>query len=187
MAAVRKSGEPSAGGFVVLGLLLEEPHSGYELVALAERSIGHFWPITKAHIYAELPRLEQCAYVASERVAQQSVPDKLVYTATDLGRQAFGAWLATADLGPAKLHHPLLLRVFFSRALKRPALLKVLDDAEALAVATRARYLERLGPGETRAGKAGPSMRRMTLRYGVLRLDAELAWIAELRGAAASP
>jgi PadR family transcriptional regulator AphA len=48
----------SPGAHAVLGLLSREPTSGYELGSLAERTIAHFWPITRAHIYAELGRLE---------------------------------------------------------------------------------------------------------------------------------
>src|SRR6266511_3546714 len=70
----------SPGAQAVLGLLSRQPTSGYELGSTAERTIAHFWPITRAHIYAELARLEAAGLVTATEVSQQRRPDKRVYS-----------------------------------------------------------------------------------------------------------
>ena len=182
MKATTRAPQLSTGALVVLGLVLDAPRSGYELAAVAATSLGHFWPITKAHIYAELPRLEAAGCVVGERIAQSGAPDKVVYAATDAGKESFRQWLADADLGPSRLHHPLLLKVFFARWLGPRDLARVLDEAEARARGLRAGYVDRLGAMPRANGPRGTvALRGATLRYGVARLDAELAWIEELR------
>lgn len=87
--------------------------------------------------------------------------------AADDGIARFRAWIADSDLGAAKLHHPLLLKVYFAHWL-----------------GPRSGYAARLAKGATRM-KTGPrsatALRGATLRYGIGRIDAELAWIAEVR------
>src|SRR6266511_3559331 len=88
----------SPGAQAVLGLLSRQPTSGYELGSTAERTIAHFWPITRAHIYAELARLEAAGLVTATEVSQQRRPDKRVYAITGAGEAALDAWLASPDL-----------------------------------------------------------------------------------------
>src|SRR6266511_801243 len=73
----------SPGAHAVLGLLSRHPTSGYELGSTAERTIAHFWPITRAHIYAELARLETAGLVTATEVSQRRRPDKRVYSITE--------------------------------------------------------------------------------------------------------
>src|SRR6266536_24756 len=103
----------SPGAYAVLGLLAREPTSGYELGSLAERTIAHFWPITRAHIYAELTRLEAAGLVSATEVEQQGRPDKRVYAVTAAGERALDAWLDLAELSGERHRHPLLLKTFF--------------------------------------------------------------------------
>ncbi|MEJ1935862.1 PadR family transcriptional regulator, partial [Nostoc sp. NIES-2111] len=103
------------GGWIVLGLLVQEaPQSGYDLASRATRGIAHFWPITKAQVYAELPRLEAAGLASSELVMQVGVPDKRLYRPTTAGKEAFKRWLATESFGEAKLRHPLLMQLWFA-------------------------------------------------------------------------
>lgn len=171
------SDSPSTGGLVILGLLLDGPRSGYEIVQIIERSIGQFWPMTKAHVYAELPRLADAGFARGERVAQQGAPDKVVYSATAAGRDTFRAWIATADLGAPRLHHPLLLKLFFAAEMSHESVRGLVDQREEEIRRTLAKYGELLSASR----KIGPSPRQWTLRYGVLRLEAELAFLDEVR------
>lgn len=51
--------------------------------------------MTKAHVYAELPRLAESGLARGERVEQQGAPDKVVFSVTEKGRDAFRSWIAT--------------------------------------------------------------------------------------------
>ncbi len=104
----------STGGYAVLGLLLDGPVSGWDLAIAAGRSISHFWPVTRAHIYTELPKIAHRGWATSTSVAQRHSPDKRVYRATEAGRDAFRLWLATVDLTEERGRQPLQLQLFFA-------------------------------------------------------------------------
>ncbi len=176
--------DPSPGGWLVLGLLMDPPaRSGYDLQALAARSVAHFWPITKAHVYAELPRLEALGYVRGSAVRQSGVPDKRVYTPTPQGKAAFSRWLAEVDLGEPKLRHPLLVKVFFGAALPPAVLAAELDRHAAELSALRATYTTLLEQSAGGRRSRAATMRALTLRHGVRRIAADLAWLADVREA----
>lgn len=66
------------------------PRSGYDLVALSDRSLAYYWPIPRSLIYRELSRLEGLGLLAGTEVAQAKLPDKRVYAITARARR--GRW-----------------------------------------------------------------------------------------------
>lgn len=175
------------GGWIVLGLLVQEaPQSGYDLASRAARSIAHFWPITKAQVYAELPRLEAAGHLVSEDIVQSGAPDKRVYRPTATGRAAFTRWLADVRLGDVKLRHPLLLKLWFGTESQTSRLLEACEQHRATLLAQRDRFdtlLTRLAAKSTASarGRLSAAHRQLALRHGVLRLEAELAWLDEVQ------
>jgi PadR family transcriptional regulator, regulatory protein AphA len=167
----------SPGAYAVLGLLSREPTSGYELGSLAERTIAHFWPITRAHIYAELGRLEDAGLVTATEVSQRGRPDKRVYAITEQGERALDAWLETADLGDERRRHPLLLKVFFGDRMRPDRLAGLLAAERERYQALRERYLAVAAALE---GDPHAVMRRATVLYGVRCAEAQLAWLDEV-------
>jgi DNA-binding PadR family transcriptional regulator len=176
--------KPSTGGWVILGLLLDAPRSGYELAAIAQRSVSQFWPVTKAHVYGELPRLERLGFVTGKDVPQKGAPDKRTYAVTKRGRTAFREWLAGSDLGEPLLRHPLLLQVFFGAHLPPSRLLDVVDDYRRRIVAAQENYaaiLERAAERQSDSSDGNAiAMRRLAIRYALLRLEAEHLWLKEI-------
>ena len=174
------------GGWIVLGLLVQDaPQSGYDLASRATRGIAHFWPITKAQVYAELPRLEAAGLVEGEVVIQEGAPDKRLYRPTAAGQAAFSSWLANVDLGEAKLRHPLLLRLWFSSEADLAPLRAGCERHREALEAQQARFeelIERLDARTTRsaASRRSSAHRRLALRHGLLRIDAEIQWLSEV-------
>lgn len=174
----------STAGFVVLGLLGDGPRSGYDLAALAGRTVAHFWPVTRSHIYGELPRLEEAGLVRGRDVPQEGVPDKRIYRVTAAGRKALHQWLTHADLGEPRLHHPLLLRLFFGSALDAGEIDARLAEHAQTAQARRAlyqTYLARAGEARAETSAQAIRLRQLVLRYAIRRQDEELAWVEEVR------
>lgn len=167
----------SPGAHAVLGLLSRGPTSGYELGSLAERTIAHFWPITRAHIYTELGRLEGAGLVTATEVTQRGRPDKHVYTITEAGERALDAWLASADLGDERRRHPLLLKVFFGDRIPADRLASLLAAERARCEADRARYAAIAAALEDDPHTV---MRRATVLYGVRCAEAQLRWLDEV-------
>ncbi len=167
----------SPGAHAVLGLLSREPTSGYELGSLAERTIAHFWPITRAHIYAELGRLEDAGLVTATEVSQRGRPDKRVYAITAAGERALDDWLASADLGDERRRNPLLLKVFFGDRMSPERLAGLLAAQRARCEANRARYAAVVAELEDDPAAV---MRRATALYGVRCAESQLAWLDEV-------
>lgn len=84
--------------------LTERAGSGYELARRFDKSIGFFWSASHQQIYRVLKRMEEQGWVTSRAVAQESRPDKKVYTVSPAGRAELAHWIATPaeDVGPLR-------------------------------------------------------------------------------------
>jgi DNA-binding PadR family transcriptional regulator len=167
----------SPGAHAVLGLLSRGPTSGYELGSLAERTIAHFWPITRAHIYAELGRLEDAGLVSATEVAQRGRPDKRIYAITPDGERVLDDWLDSADLGDERRRNPLLLKVFFGDRMAPERLAGLLAAERERCQALSAHYRSVAAGLE---GRPDEVMRHATVLYGVHCVEAQLTWLDEV-------
>src|ERR671919_173238 len=105
--------------YAVLGLLSRRgPMSGYDLTAYADRSVAHFWPISRSLIYRESARLERLGLVRGSDVAQERLPDKRIYEVTEEGRRALDRWLGEASFEPDRGRSSFLLMFFFGERMR---------------------------------------------------------------------
>jgi DNA-binding PadR family transcriptional regulator len=96
--------------YAILTLLVEHPHSGYDITKKFDGSVGFFWKATHQQIYRELAKLEAQSWVCSEVVPQEGRPDKRLYALTDLGKQQLLAWLAKPT-EPMMIKEELLIKL----------------------------------------------------------------------------
>jgi DNA-binding PadR family transcriptional regulator len=92
----------------LLGLLAEQPRTGYELTRLFDESLLNVWPASHSQIYPELAKL------AAEGLIRQTASGargKKVYSITPGGMDEILAWLRTEPDHSTK--NPSFLRVFF--------------------------------------------------------------------------
>ncbi len=196
----------STGGYVVLGLLLDEPASGWDLARKIDSSIAHFWPLTKAHVYAELPKIAGREWASAQEIAQSGAPDRRVYTATAAGRRAFRDWIAHVDLTDERGRQPLQLQLFFAAHADPAKLRQLLHTWEERARDTEQHCADILGKRgidttllprltldtlrDTECGHLrtlnssalqGLDARGMTALFGLRRAQADLAWLHEVR------
>lgn len=172
----------AVAGYLALGLLLDGPASGYQLVARAERSVTHFWPVTRSAIYAELPRLEERGWVEGTDVPQTGHPDKRVYRATETGEEAFVVWLTTVDL-EERPRHPLQLLLFFAGHAPADHSQRLLhrwrSRAEQVMVACEAILADKgIDPHRPESGPAIDA-RTLTALFGLRRAQADQAFLEE--------
>jgi DNA-binding PadR family transcriptional regulator len=71
----------------ILVSLINTPASGYELAKQFEASVGFFWKATYQQIYRELTKLEDLGWISARVIAQETRPDKKLYSVTELGKQ----------------------------------------------------------------------------------------------------
>ncbi len=74
-------------------LLLAGPTHGYELSATLEGELGSGWITRPAQVYLTLGRMRRDGLITSERIRQETRPDRQRLTLTETGRQAAEEWL----------------------------------------------------------------------------------------------
>lgn len=170
-------GELSGTSYAVLGILEKEPRSGYDLSAFADRTVAHFWPISRTLVYRELPRLERLGLLSGTPVAQERLPDKRVYRITPQGRVALDEWLARPTFEETRFRSGFLLKFFFGVRVSAERLTQLLDDYRGSLqeeVSTLRLIAGRLA--DDRSKRFG----RLAARYGVRSAEARLAWLDEV-------
>lgn len=168
--------------FAILGLLAWRPSSGYELGSRALRSISHFWPLTRTHIYGELAKLESLGYVTSAEVEQHGAPDKRVYTATDEGRRVLDDWLNDPDPGFSRPRHPLLVKLYFAERADPARVREMVARYRADVEARRSQFQALATEPHTSPRYA---YTQMTAAFGLRRMEADLAWLDDVEAALA--
>ena len=155
--------------------------SGYDLRQIIDGSISNFWSESYGRIYPMLAQLEEEGLTSCARTRSDGGRPRNVYSLTPAGRAALDEWLADPVAASQPPREERLLKLFFS-ARVRPALSIQLVEAFELELAeTQSRYSETRE--RIQAIKDAPIDQRywlMTLRYGELRLEAELSWCAEV-------
>ena len=169
--------------FAILGLLAEEPRSGYDIKKEVEERLSHFWSESYGHIYPMLRRLHERDLVAKSVERQEGRPDRKVYSLTDAGRRALEVWFAEPP-PPARPRNELLLRLFLGRYAPLDHLLRdVRSHQEGFA-----RALSHLRAVEARleaeaAGHPDVVYWKLTLGYGLKAFEALIDWGREAEAA----
>lgn len=158
---------------VILGLVGRRPGSGYEVAAWAARSIGHFWPISKSQIYAELSRLEEAGLIEGTHVEQDRRPDKRRYELTSAGARALDAWAQTPGYPSERRRDGLLAKFFFAEHMTPKQRVELLTDYRDQADAYR---IELQTIVEKLEGRQESFYGRSTALFGLLDAQARLAW-----------
>lgn len=98
--------------FVILGFLLNDSLSGYEIGEMIKQSTDNFWQESDASIYPTLKVLTGEQLVSAEPV-YVGKRKKEVFTITHAGRKAFLEWFKRSP-GPDQHRIEFLLKLFFT-------------------------------------------------------------------------
>ncbi len=80
----------SAVDLILLGIVLEQPCSAYDIQKNVEyRNLSKWVKISSPSIYKNVIRLEEKGCLASEPVREGKMPEKAVYSITPAGREYF--------------------------------------------------------------------------------------------------
>ncbi len=167
---------PNATAAALLGLLLDRPMTGWDLMAAAQERIGEFWTITQSQVYRELAAMAARGLVAAGPPGPR---DRKPYEVTPAGRAAFADWL---DSGPGEdqVRIPLLLTIAFAAHLPAGRLAEVIDSRRAVHAERLDRYL---AAREWLAVAEGVEPARLaTLEFGIRHEQAVLDWFDVLPG-----
>ena len=155
---------------VLLGLLVEQPATGYDLERMMRTELDPIWRAEFSQIYPELARLRRAGHVVLRVLGPRRGPRRNRYRITAAGRRELQRWLG----GPPQLprsRDDLLVRIALFDALS-PA-----DRREALSRHDRtiAEEISRL-----RAEPAPRGFRREARRGALEKLEAMRRWLKTL-------
>ena len=91
-----------------LGLLAQEPGSGYDLLKQFEKSMANVWPATQSQLYGELNKLADAGLIEVSDIGPRGRKE---YRITEAGRAELRRWVANPEDDPP-FRSPGLLRVF---------------------------------------------------------------------------
>jgi PadR family transcriptional regulator AphA len=160
----------------ILGLLSIAPMSGYDLYQAVQGSIGHFWPISKSQVYAELAQLEPRGLIDGTEVPQERFPDKRVFRLTPAGENQLDRWLEAAQLEAYQFRLPFLLKILFGHRRSPDRTARLLAEIRAEAQARQDEYRSFLAalPAAPYAAYA-----RLAVLYGLRVAEATAVWAEE--------
>jgi DNA-binding PadR family transcriptional regulator len=98
--------------YIVLGLLAAAGESTpYDLKNMVAGSVGHFWTVQHAQIYAEAARLAEAGLVSERR--EELGRRRRFLQLTETGLEAFESWLAAPTGDLFELRDLGLLKLYF--------------------------------------------------------------------------
>lgn len=161
---------------LVLGLLDQQPRSGYDLKKVFDETAGHYWNADRSQIYRTLARLEQEGFVEATEVPQEGKPDRKNYRITAAGGEHLSAWLHS-PIEDGNFRKPFAARLFFLGREDDPELVRRLVARRREEVEERLRTLE---TAPAPSGSFDERLRTATLRGAIHHMRAELLWLVEI-------
>jgi DNA-binding PadR family transcriptional regulator len=164
--------------YIVIGLLEAAGEATpYDLKQMVAISLGNFWSLRHAQLYAEPERLAAAGLLGERR--EESGRRRRHYRVTERGREALRAWLAEPTAELTELRDLALLKVFFG------------SDPWAMATAQLPAHEAKLAEYEelrdaAASAEGTPEGPLISLRAGI---EAERIWVefwSRLRGEAGS-
>jgi DNA-binding PadR family transcriptional regulator len=166
--------------YAVLGLIMERRGYGYDLAQRLAERLGPAWRLNPAAVYQALNQLESegmvrgCERPSSLRSnGDRRRQPRLVYEATERGREALQSWLLAPALRQEPIRSELALKLAVAQA-SAEELRAVIDQAERLLKGA----LVECRLSEEAVGLRKPGVARTAALF---RLEGELDWLAAVR------
>jgi DNA-binding PadR family transcriptional regulator len=154
-----------------LGLLAQEPGSGYDLLRHFEKSMANVWPATQSQLYGELNKLADTGLI---EVSDMGPRGRKEYRITPAGRAELRRWVLNPQADPP-FRSPGLLRVFLlgevPRKQAREHMVALAEHADA-----EVKRLKALRDSIDWGDDDGPSYGRAALEYGLRANAMEAEW-----------
>jgi PadR family transcriptional regulator, regulatory protein AphA len=160
--------------YALLGLLAEEPASGYDLTRKFERALQRYaWHAKHSQIYPELNRLAADGLIV---VVAEGARGRRTYAITDTGQAELRCWMLNPpDVFIAR--NEFVLRMFLLPALDPDdarAVLRPIAEGSAREMAT---LRDRIDAADATAPSgAGPGLGRLVAEYGLRSFQTTHDW-----------
>jgi PadR family transcriptional regulator, regulatory protein AphA len=181
MTSHHKIASPGSNGirnpaeYPVLGILLGGPLHGYEMCRRLGDGIGSTWRLGKSQIYALLAKLEREGLVIHERLGQDNLPAKNIFSLTPEGGEVIKEWLEQ----PKPVHHfrdmrlEFLTKLWFARQTS-PDRERLLIEKQLDVCREKAKVLGRLKES------CGNQVEALSIDFRVTVIKATVSWLEGL-------
>jgi PadR family transcriptional regulator AphA len=172
----RQTGHPTGVSLrhSLLGLLADQPRTGYDLTRIFDESLFNVWPASHSQIYPELARLAADGLIRQTATGSRG---KKVYAITPKGLEEVRVWLGTEP--DRTTRNPSFLRVFFLWLMEPDEAIGFLER-EALEHEAKLLEFERAASEPVPDTSSGWAF-RLALDWGVRYEREMLEWNASAR------
>lgn len=177
----------------VLGLLVERPGYGYDLIRRFNERFGAAWRLNQSTIYAALDVLDKEQLVVGRARDAGDAPAgsvqryrKVIYEPTAKGTETFLTWLTAPVPEVEPMRAAIFLKIGLTKQEHSLALIQVLD---AQIDACTNELAERLAGYELDAGRTAAVSWEVAAGWfindaAITRLQADLVWLRRVRAGA---
>ncbi|GHJ35028.1 PadR family transcriptional regulator [Streptomyces sp. TS71-3] len=155
----------------LLGLLVDRPASGYDLMKLFDDSLANVWPATQSQMYGELGRMAAAGLVD---VSAEGPRRRKEYTLTDQGLAELREWMSEPER-PQPRRSRLLLKVFFLNVATAEQARSLFGNRAALAASEHERLAGIRDELDREVGALSTNG-RIALEYGLRLAAMEKEW-----------
>jgi PadR family transcriptional regulator AphA len=159
------------------------PASGYQIKKLMEQSTSNFWSESYGQIYPILKQLTREGLTTSHTEKQEGKPERNIYTLTTQGKTELINWLgAVVEEAPERIE--ILLKLFFGQLISVETNIEHMQRFQQIQEELLQKYkgieiylqncVQEGGPDEMEERYS-----LITVRYGIHRCQALLAWCTE--------
>lgn len=173
--------------YLILGLLLLSPMTGYELQQFIKKNLALICSHSAGSVQTALSKLEKEGKVTTSEAAQGKRRKK-IFSITDIGSDAFSAWVAR-PMQADKVKNMELSRLFFAGLAKPEERLCAIRDyirqMEEARMVLRAieEQVRHMDPHALPPGTDWPQVlrfQRYTIQYGIDAAEFEISWYSRL-------
>jgi PadR family transcriptional regulator, regulatory protein AphA len=155
----------SPTAYVILGMVREEPRSGYEIKAMVDGTTRFFWAASYGQIYPELRRLAEAGLVVGSD-APTGGRRRTVYEITADGEEELKVWLRRPP-ETYEMREEGLLKLFFAGALEPGEAVEILRSMRAHRLAANAQLRQMKPHAEAKAAEDGDYHPLLVLEGGL--------------------
>ena len=169
--------------YVLLGLLVIRPRTGYELQKAIEKTVGHFWSEGYGRIYPELTKMQKEELLSCQE-STESGRLKKMYSITDKGEERLKMWLARSAVQQVP-RNEFLLKIFLGKQTGTETLLRHLErylEEQKIRLEKLSLVLKTTEEESNAYLKADFGFWRMTIKYSFLETKSHIKWAESCLG-----
>jgi len=156
--------------YLLLGLLHQQPRHGYDLRRVFEELLGGTWPLNIAQVYTALSALERDGLVVCDVVPQDAVPDRKVYSLSEVGEKELQRWLEEPGRPLVQLRDEMVHKVLVAALVGDDSVTQLIVEQRELTLQAMAELVQARDDDIT-------TPTELLLDAAILRLEGDLKWL----------